>query len=100
MDLQLLLAHSQLASTIHSVTELHGSHTGAFFRPIPSILRSLVSPLPNNNNDLQRTDTHLKQLEIMKLLRTLIQWKPDHICDNSVSEDIAKMDYQWGTADF
>ncbi|XP_048234758.1 uncharacterized protein LOC8266787 isoform X2 [Ricinus communis] len=141
MYLQLLLAHSQFASTIHSVTELHGSQTGALFRPMPSILRSLVSPHPNYDNDLQRIDLHLKQLEIIKLLRTLIQLKPDPVCcysgqdmginlkelyflllssygatlgdidveifslmreiesiDTSVSEDLAKLDYLWGTA--
>ncbi|XP_021667302.2 uncharacterized protein LOC110655333 isoform X2 [Hevea brasiliensis] len=75
--IRLLLAHSQFESTICSFTESHSSQSGALFKPMPSILRSLDITHPNSNNDLQTTKPHLKQLEIVKLLRTLIQLKPE-----------------------
>lgn len=139
--IQLLLAHSQFASTMRSLTELHSCQIGALFRPVPSILRSLVITHPNSENDVQTTKPHMKQLEIVKLLRTLIQLNPDlsggspgneigvnlkelhllllssygatlseidlemyHLMqeieyiDKSVSEDLAEMDYLWGSS--
>ncbi|XP_065862051.1 uncharacterized protein [Euphorbia lathyris] len=75
--LQLLLAHSQFASTIHSVIDPNSSQTGACFRPMPSILKSAVIPHSNMRNDSQTTNPLFQQLEILKLLRTLIQLKPD-----------------------
>ena len=46
---------------------------------MPSIMRSLVIGHSNYKNDMQRTNLYLKQLEIVKLLRTLVQLKPDEI---------------------
>ncbi|WCJ31882.1 hypothetical protein M5689_013333 [Euphorbia peplus] len=75
--LQLLLSHSQFSSTIQSVIDPNTSQTGAFFRPIPSILKSVVISYSNMRDDSQTTGPILRQLEILKLLRTLIQKKPD-----------------------
>ncbi|XP_050217080.1 uncharacterized protein LOC126667967 [Mercurialis annua] len=77
--LQLLLAHSQFASTIQSLTVLQTSHDAAFIRPMSSILRSLVFPHLISKNHLKSTKPYLKQLEIVKLLRLFIQMKPDQI---------------------
>ncbi|CAK7338479.1 unnamed protein product [Dovyalis caffra] len=139
--LQLLVAHSQFASTIQSVTESFGGQTGAFVKPMSSILRSLVIPHTKSSYDLRTTELHMKQLEIVKLLRTLLRLNPHqsgfdsendiginlkelHLLllssygatlsetdleiynlmleiesiDNSVVDDVADMDYLWGTA--
>ncbi|XP_037495810.1 uncharacterized protein LOC105637608 isoform X2 [Jatropha curcas] len=74
--LQLLLSHSQFLSTICSITDSCSSQIGEFFRPMSSILRSLVIPHPNSKNDLQTIKPSMKELEIVKLLRVLFQLKP------------------------
>ncbi|KAJ6950483.1 hypothetical protein NC651_004216 [Populus alba x Populus x berolinensis] len=74
--LQLLVSHSQFSSTIQSITESFGCQTGAFVKPMSSILRSPVILRKKSSDDLQTTELHMKQLEIVKLLRTLLQLKP------------------------
>ncbi|KAH8518377.1 hypothetical protein H0E87_000282 [Populus deltoides] len=74
--LQLLVSHSQFSSTIQSITESFGCQTGAFVKPMSSILRSPVILRTKSSDDLQTTELHMKQLEIVKLLRTLLQLKP------------------------
>ncbi|GAV68651.1 Npa1 domain-containing protein [Cephalotus follicularis] len=76
--LQLLLAHSQFIPTIRSVPESSCSQTGAFFRHMPSILRSVVIPhadpsVINAKNDMEASELYAKRLEIVKLLRILVQ---------------------------
>uniref|UniRef100_A0A6N2KLH1 URB1 C-terminal domain-containing protein n=1 Tax=Salix viminalis TaxID=40686 RepID=A0A6N2KLH1_SALVM len=72
--LQLLVSHSQFSSTIQSITKSFGCQTGAFVKPMSSILRSFVILRTESSDDLQ-TELHMKQLEIVKLLRTLLQLK-------------------------
>ncbi|KAJ6753566.1 NUCLEOLAR PRERIBOSOMAL-ASSOCIATED PROTEIN 1 [Salix purpurea] len=72
--LQLLVSHSQFSSTIQSITKSFGCQTGAFVKPMSSILRSFVILRTEISDDLQ-TELHMKQLEIVKLLRTLLQLK-------------------------
>ncbi|KAJ6297929.1 hypothetical protein OIU76_019111 [Salix suchowensis] len=72
--LQLLVSHSQFSSTIQSITKSFGCQTGAFVKPMSSILRSFVILHTESSDDLQ-TELHMKQLEIVKLLRTLLQLK-------------------------
>ncbi|BBH01972.1 hypothetical protein Prudu_012398 [Prunus dulcis] len=68
--LQLLLAHSQFAPTIHSVYKSSDcSIVGAFSRPLSGILRSLVFPSTNKNVidgkcNLETTNLYVKQLEV------------------------------------
>jgi nucleolar pre-ribosomal-associated protein 1 len=75
--LQLLLAHSQFARTIHSVSKESGcSPIGAFLRPMSGILRSLAIPSTKQaafggKHDLETTELYSKQLEVIKLLRIL-----------------------------
>ena len=75
--LQLLLAHSQFARTIHSVSKASGcSPIGAFLRPMSSILRSLVIPSRKQDafsgkQDSETTEPYTKQLEVIKLFHTL-----------------------------
>lgn len=78
--LQLLLAHSQFAPTINSVSNLSTySHVGAFLRPMSGILRSLVIPTDNIASDgkfnLETTELYLKRLEVIKLLQILFPCK-------------------------
>ncbi|XP_048318581.2 uncharacterized protein LOC107431767 isoform X2 [Ziziphus jujuba] len=85
--LQLLLAHSQFAPTIHSVSSLSSySHVGAFLRPMSGILRSLVIPTGHNASDgkvnLETTELYLKRLEVIKLLRILFPSKAHCACDS------------------
>lgn len=89
--LQLLLAHSQFASVIKSVCRSSNAGTGMFLRPMSSILRLLVIPhcSPNasdGKNGLKTTELYLNQLEIVKLLRALLQFKP-HTCGYSFEKD-------------
>uniref|UniRef100_A0A2P2JYW9 Uncharacterized protein LOC105115191 isoform X1 n=1 Tax=Rhizophora mucronata TaxID=61149 RepID=A0A2P2JYW9_RHIMU len=83
--LQLLLSHSQFAPTICSVSKSHSFETGAFVRPISSILRSVVIPRPDGKSNLQRTDMEMKQLETVKLLRVLL-----HLTINENGSDFGK----------
>ncbi|EXB50294.1 hypothetical protein L484_017832 [Morus notabilis] len=79
--LQLLLAHSQFESTIHSVSNsTNCSHIGAFLRPLPGVLRHLVFPTADKNtsdgnHELETMDLYLKQLGVIKLLRVLFSFK-------------------------
>ncbi|KAJ8763357.1 hypothetical protein K2173_002240 [Erythroxylum novogranatense] len=68
--LHLLIAHSQFASSIRAIAKPFTSQTGAFVRPMSSILRSLAICRPGNN--LQMCELDLKLLEIVKLLRLLL----------------------------
>ncbi|KAL6205507.1 hypothetical protein ACLB2K_022766 [Fragaria x ananassa] len=76
--LQLLLAHSQFVPTIRSIIKpSHSSHVGTFSRPMSSILRSPVFLTSNQNEDdaechLETSELYVKQLEVIKLLRTLL----------------------------
>lgn len=79
--LQLLLAHSQFVPTIRSLSKAsYSSHVGAFSRPMSSILRSPVFlTTKQNENDakcyLEITELYIKQLVVIKLLRTLLPFK-------------------------
>ncbi|XP_044505387.1 uncharacterized protein LOC123225472 isoform X4 [Mangifera indica] len=89
--LQLLLAHSQFASAIQSVCMPSMAVTGVFLRPMSSILRLLVISHSNPNainekNDLERTKMFVNQLEIVKLLRALLQSKT-HLCGSDFDKD-------------
>ncbi|MED6212918.1 hypothetical protein PIB30_088095 [Stylosanthes scabra] len=70
--LQLLLAHSQFASTLYSVCKPAGS----LFKPVSSILKCLVIPShdhhENDKNTEQLTDLSTGPLEIVRLLQILL----------------------------
>ncbi|XP_017980621.1 PREDICTED: uncharacterized protein LOC18594767 isoform X1 [Theobroma cacao] len=75
--LQMLLGHSQFAPMIHSISKSSTSETGTFFRPMSSILRLLVVPditsnVKDGKDDQEAAEMCVKQLEILKLLRTLL----------------------------
>ncbi|KAL3736326.1 hypothetical protein ACJRO7_025308 [Eucalyptus globulus] len=78
--LQLLLAHSQFTSILHSVPELsHSLQLGAFLRPMSSILRSVAVPRISrvshiNKKDGESNKHSVKRLEVLQLLRTLIHF--------------------------
>lgn len=80
---QLLLAHSQFAPTVRSDYRSSGGFSfGAFSRPMPGILRSLVVPSANQSViddkcNLETADLYARQLEVVKLLRMLFPIK-DH----------------------
>ncbi|XWS10328.1 hypothetical protein CRYUN_Cryun39dG0066900 [Craigia yunnanensis] len=76
--LQMLLGHSQFGPMIYSISKLSVSETGTFFRPTSSILRLLVIPhitsyMKDGKDDQEAAEMCVKQLEILKLLRTLLQ---------------------------
>ncbi|PON51517.1 Nucleolar pre-ribosomal-associated protein [Parasponia andersonii] len=79
--LQLLLAHSQFEPTIQSVTNsTNCSLLGAFLRPLPGVLRYLVFHRTGNNASdgnyyMKTAGLYSKQLEVIKLLRTLLPSK-------------------------
>ncbi|KAA8534397.1 hypothetical protein F0562_031914 [Nyssa sinensis] len=81
--LQLLVAHSQFAPSIRSVPKSSGcSEVGVIFRPMSSILRSLIIPCTARNalddkDNPQPSDCFMKQLEVIKLLRILFHFKPN-----------------------
>ncbi|KAJ4837428.1 hypothetical protein Tsubulata_012761 [Turnera subulata] len=79
--LQLLLAHSQFASSVHCGARSSRSQIGAFVKPMSSILRSLSFSRSNSNNNLQTEHWYLKQLEIVKLLRILLRKLHQSGCD-------------------
>nr|XP_043632579.1 uncharacterized protein LOC122603821 isoform X2 [Erigeron canadensis] len=68
--LQLLLAHSQFASTIQPATKSSSSlQFGIIFRPMSSILRSLTfAPVDHESHT---SELYTKQLEVVKLLSVL-----------------------------
>ncbi|KAK0600723.1 hypothetical protein LWI29_017841 [Acer saccharum] len=89
--LQLLLAHSQFAPSIQSVARLSNVGTGVLLRPMSSILRSLVIPHSDPNiidgkSHPETTQSYMKQLEIIKLLRTVLQFS-SHLCDSEFGGD-------------
>ncbi|XP_042949109.1 uncharacterized protein LOC122281567 isoform X5 [Carya illinoinensis] len=69
--LQLLVAHSQFAPTLHSVFKSSGSPVGAFLRPMSSILRSLVISSTKHNAVSGECELFSRRLEVIKLLRVL-----------------------------
>ncbi|GLT56603.1 hypothetical protein SLA2020_296340 [Shorea laevis] len=76
--LQLLLAHSQFAPLICSISKTYSLEAGSFFKSMSSILKFLVIPhLTSDANDgkdrKEAAETYAKQLEIVKLLRTLFK---------------------------
>lgn len=79
--LQLLLAHSQFAPSVQSVSKSSGcSQVGVFSKPMSSILRSLTFTCTDQgtidgNNNFERSDLCVKQLEVIKLLRLLLCFK-------------------------
>ncbi|XVF79543.1 hypothetical protein PTKIN_Ptkin14bG0231500 [Pterospermum kingtungense] len=75
--LQMLLGHSLFGPMIQSICKSSVSETGTFFRPMSSILRLLVIPhitsnMKDDKDDQEAAEMCLKQLEILKLLRTLL----------------------------
>ncbi|KAK2639656.1 hypothetical protein Ddye_027451 [Dipteronia dyeriana] len=89
--LQLLLAHSQFAPSVQSVARLSNVGTGVLLRPMSSILRSLVIPHSDPNiidgkSHPETTQPYTKQLEIIKLLRTVLQFS-SHLCDSEFGGD-------------
>ncbi|XVE52806.1 hypothetical protein DITRI_Ditri02bG0153700 [Diplodiscus trichospermus] len=76
--LQMLLGHSQFGPMIHSIPKSSVSEIGTFFRPMSSILRLLVIPHITSNmrdgkDEQEAAEMCMKQLEILKLLRTLLR---------------------------
>ncbi|KAL5804145.1 hypothetical protein ACOSQ3_030945 [Xanthoceras sorbifolium] len=89
--LQLLLAHSQFAPAIQSVSRLSNAGTGVLLRPMSSILRSLVIPHSDPNIidgkiHLEKTEPYMKQIELIKLLRTVLQLN-SHLSDSEFGGD-------------
>ncbi|XP_055805226.1 uncharacterized protein LOC129874030 isoform X2 [Solanum dulcamara] len=76
--IQLLLAHSQFAATIHS-SHISAGHSnfGMIFTPLPSIMRSYVQFADQDVYDLKDncklSEECARQLELVKLLRLLFQ---------------------------
>ncbi|XP_059628326.1 uncharacterized protein LOC132271080 [Cornus florida] len=78
--LQLLVEHSQFASSIQSAFKSSGcSQAGVIFRPMSSILRSLVIPFTDHNvldgKINPQTSGYMKQMEVIKLLRILFRFR-------------------------
>lgn len=75
--LQLLLAHSQFASSLHSLRKSFGSYTGTFLRPMSSILTSFAIGHPNSSAGEGKSDLATSKiyatLEIVKLLKILLK---------------------------
>lgn len=88
--LQLLLAHSQFATSIQSVSAASNAGGGVLLRPMSSILRFLVIHHFNQNaaekNDKKTTELYQSQLEVVKLLKTLLQFKA-HPCGADFGRD-------------
>ncbi|KAL4343375.1 hypothetical protein S245_036316 [Arachis hypogaea] len=86
--LQLLLAHSQFASTLYSVCKPAGS----LFKPVSSILKCLVIPSHDHRENDEKlteklTDLSTGPLEIVRLLRVLL-WMRGHQTDIDSGNDI------------
>nr|GLL17945.1 uncharacterized protein LOC109190705 isoform X2 [Ipomoea trifida] len=91
--IQLMVAHSQFETAICSSNLSTGnSQLGLTFTPLPSLMRSFVIPRINHNSicrkdNLQMSKQHLKQLELIKLLRVLFQVKARQV-DIEPAQDI------------
>ncbi|XP_028111055.1 uncharacterized protein LOC114309518 isoform X4 [Camellia sinensis] len=79
--LQLLLAHSQFAPTIHYVSKSSGgSQFGVIFKPMSSILRLLLVPSTDQSalnvemSPQNTSELNMKRLEVVKLLRALFHF--------------------------
>ncbi|KNA12925.1 hypothetical protein SOVF_121720 [Spinacia oleracea] len=82
--LQLLLGHSQLASTVATVTDSTTfTSSGMVVKPLSSFLRTLV--VPTGRSNLEKSDRYKSQLEVIKLLRLLFHLRATRC--RSVSED-------------
>ncbi|KAF5944178.1 hypothetical protein HYC85_018255 [Camellia sinensis] len=93
--LQLLLAHSQFAPTIHYVSKSSGgSQFGVIFKPMSSILRLLVVPSTDQsalNVEMSPQNTYelnMKRLEVVKLLRALFHFTSQK-CGFDFKKDIS-----------
>ncbi|CAL5434637.1 unnamed protein product [Camellia sinensis] len=93
--LQLLLAHSQFAPTIHYVSKSSGgSQFGVIFKPTSSILRLLVVPSTDQsalNVEISPQNTYalsMKRLEVVKLLRALFHFTSQQ-CGFDFKKDIS-----------
>ncbi|KAJ8549981.1 hypothetical protein K7X08_033688 [Anisodus acutangulus] len=89
--IQLLLAHSQFAATIHSSHISAGhSHIGMIFTPLPSIMRSYVPFADQDAFDLKDncklSEERARQLELVKLLRLLFQIRAQQCDINNVKD--------------
>lgn len=77
--LQLLLSHSQFAPTLLSGCSSPGStQFGMAFTPIASIMKSVILPqidkdVSSGERNMCMSELHMKQLELVKLLRVLFQ---------------------------
>lgn len=91
--IQLMVAHSQFETAIRfSNLSTGNSQLGLTFTPLPSLMRSFVIPRINHNSicrkdNLQMSKQHLKQLELIKLLRVLFQVKARQV-DIEPAQDI------------
>ncbi|KAL2944584.1 Nucleolar pre-ribosomal-associated protein 1 [Bienertia sinuspersici] len=82
--LQLLLGHSQLASTVATVSDSSTlALSGMAVKPISSLLRSLNAPTERSN--LENSERYKSQLQVIRLLRLLIHLRATRC--GSVSED-------------
>lgn len=80
--LQLLLGHSQLASTVAIAIDSSAfASSGMVVKPVSSFLRTLISERSN----LKKTERYKSQLEVIKLLRLLFHLRATKC--GSVSED-------------
>ncbi|CAL5417887.1 unnamed protein product [Camellia sinensis] len=93
--LQLLLAHSQFAPTIHYVSKSSGGYQfGVIFKPMSSILRLLVVPSTDQsalNVEMSPQNTYelsMKRLEVVKLLRALFHFTSQQ-CGFDFKKDIS-----------
>lgn len=82
--LKLLIAHSQFSPTIAATSRPYNTpQFGIVFRPMSSILRSLVFCFSNQDSIAKETylptsELYMKQLEVLKLLRILFHLKTKH----------------------
>ncbi|KAL7202736.1 hypothetical protein ACSBR1_034244 [Camellia fascicularis] len=93
--LQLLLAHSQFALTIHYVSKSSGgSQFGVIFKPMSSILRLLVVPSTDQSalnvemSPQNTSELNMKRLEVVKLLRALFHFTSQQ-CGFDFKKDIS-----------
>lgn len=85
--LQLLLAHSQFPGTLHPISRTSENlQLGAFLKPMSSILRSLIIPVTNSENE-EMPDHCVTKLEVLRLLRTLL-----HLTGSDNGPSFAKED--------
>ncbi|GMP22619.1 hypothetical protein CsSME_00000555 [Camellia sinensis var. sinensis] len=93
--LQLLLAHSQFAPTIHYVSKSSGgSQFGVIFKPMSSILRLLLVPSTDQSalnvemSPQNTSELNMKRLEVVKLLRALFHFTSQQ-CGFDFKKDIS-----------